>query len=226
MARKRGVDLAHVVDAAAEVADTVGLERLTMAAVATSLGVQSPSLYSHVDGLAGLRRAMALEAARRLGSAVANAARGREGVDALRAIARAYRAFAQAHPSLYAAMLPVPHKDEEEGYAAFAAPVQVIAEVLTGLGLPPAEAVPVIRSFRSALHGFVALEAGGGFGMPDDIDDSFDVLIEVVVAGVLARSARSARGRTPRRQTRDGHRSPAGQNRWSGTADDGDEGGK
>ena len=190
MARKRGVDLAQVVDAAAGVADVEGLDRLTMAGVAGALGVRSPSLYSHVEGLAGLRRAMALEAARRLGSAIADAARDREAVEALRAIAHAYRTFARAHPSLYAAMLPVPLADDEEAYAVFAAPVRVIAEVLCGLGLSPAEAVPVIRCFRSALHGFVALEAGAGFGMLDDVDDSFEVLVEVVVAGVVSRSTR------------------------------------
>jgi AcrR family transcriptional regulator len=206
MARKRGVDLAQVVDAAAEVADTVGLDGLTMAAVAAALGVQSPSLYSHVDGLSGLRRAMAVEAARRLGSALADTTRGRDGIDALRAIAHAYRAFAMRHPSLYAAMLPVPQVGDEEAYAVFSAPVRVIADVLAGLGLRPAEAVPVIRSFRSALHGFVTLQAGGGFGMPDDVDDSFDVLIEVNVAGVLARSRSGqgprggARARQPRCQ--------------------------
>ncbi len=137
MARKRGVDVAQVVDAAAEVADTAGIDGLTMAAVAAALGVQSPSLYSHVDGLAGLRRAMAVEAARRLGSVVVEATRGREGVDALRAIARAYRAFAKGHPSLYAAMLPVPQMSDEEGSAVFGAPVRVIAEVLTNLGVLP-----------------------------------------------------------------------------------------
>lgn len=210
MARKRGVDLAQVVDAAAEVADIVGLDGLTMAAVAAALGVQSPSLYSHVDGLAGLRRAMGLEAARRLGSALAETTRGREGIDALRAIAHAYRAFAMRHPSLYAAMLPVPQVGDEEAYAVFAVPVRVIADVLTGLGLRPAEAAPVIRSFRSALHGFVTLQAGGGFGMPDDVDNSFDVLIEVNVAGVLARSTSdqgpggSARAGRARRQNAGG----------------------
>ncbi len=198
MARKRGVDLAQVVEAAAEVADAEGLDRLTMAAVADALGVRSPSLYSHVAGVAGLRREMAIEAARRLGSAIAAAARGREGVEALWAIAHAYRAFARAHPSMYAAMLPVPRADDEEAYAVFAAPVRVIAEVLFELGLSPAEAVPVIRSFRSALHGFVALEAGGGFGLPDDVDDSFEVLVEVVVAGVVSRSTRPSDSHAPR----------------------------
>lgn len=188
MARKRGVDLAQVVDAAVAVADARGLDRLTMAEVAVALGVQSPSLYSHVEGLAGLRRAMAVEAARRLGSDITEAARDRDGVEALRAIAHAYRAFARRHPSLYAVLLPAPSAEsDEEARAAFAAPVRVVAEVLSGLGLPAAEAVPVIRSFRSALHGFVTLEAGGGFGLAADIDDSFDVLVEVVLAGVVSR---------------------------------------
>ncbi|HEV2811526.1 MAG TPA: WHG domain-containing protein [Acidimicrobiales bacterium] len=197
MARKRGVDLAQVVDAAAGVADVEGLDRLTMAGVAGALGVRSPSLYSHVEGVAGLRRAMALEAARRLGSAIADAARDREGVEALRAIAHAYRTFALGHPSLYAAMLPVSSADDEEAYAVFAAPVRVIAEVLSELGVSRAQAVPVIRSFRSALHGFVALEAGGGFGMPDDVDDSFNVLVELVIAGVVSRSTAPAMRNPP-----------------------------
>jgi hypothetical protein len=39
---------------------------------------------------------------------------------------------------------------------------------------------------RSAIHGFVALEAGGGFGMPDDVDRSFEALLDMLVAGVRA----------------------------------------
>ena len=70
-------------------------------------------------------------------------------------------------------MLPAPKPGEDdESYTAFAAAVGVVAEVLDGLDLPPAATVPVIRAFRSALHGFVSLEAGGGFGMPEAIDDS------------------------------------------------------
>ena len=31
--------------------------------------------------------------------------------------------------------------------------------------------------FRAAVHGFVALEAAGGFGLPRDTDRSFDQMI-------------------------------------------------
>jgi AcrR family transcriptional regulator len=66
VARTRGVELAQVIEAAARVADAEGLHALTMAEVAAALGLRPPSLYSHVDGLKGLRRAMALEAASHL----------------------------------------------------------------------------------------------------------------------------------------------------------------
>ena len=37
---------------------------------------------------------------------------------------------------------------------------------------------------RSAIHGFVTLELGGGFGLPDDLDRSYDVLVEGTIAGI------------------------------------------
>lgn len=188
MARKRGVDRGQVVDAAVDLVERDGLPALSMAGVAEVLDVRSPSLYSHVEGLAGLRRAVALEAVRRLGDAMAAATVDRDGPDAVRALARAYRHFALVHPGLYAAMLPVPQgTDDVEGYAAFAAPVDVVASAFAGMSVLAGDRVGVIRAFRSALHGFVSLEAGGGFGMPLDVDQSFELLIDILISGVGAR---------------------------------------
>jgi hypothetical protein len=80
----------------------------------------------------------------------------------------------------------VPSEDAELS-AAFAAMVPDLAAVLSALGLPERDAVPLIRTVRSALHGFVSLEASGGFGLPEDVDESFETLIDVLVAGLLAR---------------------------------------
>ena len=38
-----------------------------------------------------------------------------------------------------------------------------------------------MRAVRAAVHGFVVLELGGGFGMPEDVDASFTFLVEGVV---------------------------------------------
>jgi hypothetical protein len=82
----------------------------------------------------------------------------------------------------------VPGEDAELS-AAFAAMVPDLAAVLSGLGPPERDAVPLIRTLRSALHGFVSLEASGGFGLPDDVDDSFETLVDVIAVGLLARLA-------------------------------------
>lgn len=99
-----------------------------------------------------------------------------------------YRAFAHTHPGLYATLHTTPGQGEDaELSAAFDALVPGLAAVLTGLGLPERDAVPPIRTLRSALHGFVSLEASGGFGLPADVDESFETLIDVLVTGLLAR---------------------------------------
>jgi hypothetical protein len=48
------------------------------------------------------------------------------------------------------------------------------------------DAIDAIRALRSALHGFVLLETGGGFGLPVDVDRSFERL----VAGLASAFAR------------------------------------
>jgi AcrR family transcriptional regulator len=191
MARKRGIEVTQVVAAAAAIADAEGLEAVTLARVAAQLDVRSPSLYSHVDGLAGLRRALALDAARRLGADMATAAAGREGVDALRAIASAYRSFATEHPGAYATILTTPaEEDDAEVYTVFAAQLPPIVAALEGMGVDPSEVIDVIRSFRSALHGFVSLEASSGFGLPGDLDRSYELMVDLLLDGVVARVGR------------------------------------
>ncbi|HIY41557.1 MAG TPA: WHG domain-containing protein, partial [Candidatus Nocardiopsis merdipullorum] len=60
-------------------------------------------------------------------------------------------------------------------------PVEVLSSVLRGFAIPEEQHVHVIRGLRSALHGFVDLEITGGFGLPEDVDTSFALLVEVFV---------------------------------------------
>ena len=94
MGRKLGLTREQVVAAAAEIADHDGLGSLSLATVASKLGVRSPSLYSHVDGLAGLRRQLTLHASWLLAAELAERVEGLEGTEALRAIAEHLRSFA------------------------------------------------------------------------------------------------------------------------------------
>jgi AcrR family transcriptional regulator len=180
-----GLDADAVVGAAAELADAEGLDQLTLARLADRLRVRAPSLYVHVDGLPDLRRRLAARGARELGAALASAAAGLAGEDALRAVAITYRSYARQHPGTYAALqLPVDQDPQQSDAARMV--VEIVAAVLRGYGLEGDEAIHGVRVVRAALHGFVSLETGGGFSLPLDLDESFDRLIAVLHQGLAA----------------------------------------
>jgi len=174
-----------VVQAAAGLADSLGdLNRLTLAEVAAQLGIRIPSLYNHVDGLDGLRREVALLGLRELTEAIQSAAVGRAGEDALVAIAHAYRNFARTYPGRYAATLEAPEPGDEELSAAAQKLWLLLLRVLESYHFSEADAVHIVRGFRSTLHGFVTLETLGGFKMAVALDESFDRLISLFLAGL------------------------------------------
>ena len=194
MGRKLGLTLDDVVAQAAEIADRDGLDQLSLASVASGLGVRSPSLYNHVDGLPGLRRQLAIRTGRLMADDMAQATGDREPTDALRAIAASYRRFALTHPGLYASTLPAPRPDEDPEVAdALAEPVTVVVSVLERMGIDPSDAIPLIRALRASIHGFVDIELGGGFGLPDDIDDSFTTTVDLVVSAIATSAATTTR---------------------------------
>ena len=169
-----------------EAGDLADEGRLTLAALAGRLGVKVPSLYKHVGGLDDLHRRLALAAVGELATDIAEATVGRSGRDALHACATAYRAYARAHPGRYAAIQRAPDPAETELHAAAARFTRLLLAMMRGYGLDEDATVHATRAVRSALHGFVTLEAAGGFGLPQDIDTSYERLVDLIDAGLSA----------------------------------------
>jgi AcrR family transcriptional regulator len=195
---RRGLDRAALVELAAGIADREGVDAVTVARVAAEAGVRPPSLYNHVPGRAGLLGGIALIGVRELGAAMRDAAVGRSGEDALRAAAGAYRAYAHAHPGRYAAAMRAPAPDDDALAAAAADVVGTVATLLRAWELPEDERVHAVRVVRAGLHGFVALESAGGFGLPVDREASFDRLVAALAAGLGPQEAeRQSTSRAP-----------------------------
>ena len=57
---RAGLTTQRVITEAATVADEVGLDRLTLAAVAQRCGVSLPGLYKHVSGLEEVKRGISI----------------------------------------------------------------------------------------------------------------------------------------------------------------------
>ncbi|HLT19304.1 MAG TPA: WHG domain-containing protein [Thermomicrobiales bacterium] len=185
MSRRAGLNRAAVVEAAAELIDAQGGE-LSLREVAQTLGVRTPSLYNHVEGLEDLRRELALLGLRELTQVILRAAAGRSGSDALLNVARAYRDYARARPGIYTTVQRVPAQHDAELDTRASEIVAVLAAIFEPLGFRDDDAVHAIRGFRSLLHGFVALEAAGGFGIPLDLDESFERAVRAYINGLAA----------------------------------------
>ncbi|MGS2613266.1 TetR/AcrR family transcriptional regulator [Micromonospora sp. LZ34] len=174
---RAGLNQQTVVREAARLADEVGAGQLTLAALANRLGVALPSLYKHVRGADALAQKLSALATAELAADLTAAVAGRAGGDALRTLASAYRAYAHRHPGRYPATQRVPDRTDPEHVAAGERAVGAIYAILRGYGLDGDAAVDAARMLRSTLHGFVSLEAAGGFGLPRDVDRSFDHLV-------------------------------------------------
>jgi AcrR family transcriptional regulator len=182
-----GLDRAAVVEAAAALADEEGLEGVTLAELASRLGVRTPSLYNHVAGLEGLRRELALLGTRELARRLGRAAVGKTTDEAAFAMAQAYRDFVKERPGLYAATVRsyrISYPGDSELAAAEGEAMETVLAVLASFGLSGEEAGHAARGLRSVAHGFATLEVAGGFGMPLDLDESFRRLLRAFTDGL------------------------------------------
>ena len=192
---RAGLNTDRVVAAAAELADEVGPDRLTLSALAARLGVRQPSLYKHVASLDALQQLIAMRGKAEFGDALGRAAIGLARDDAVVAMARAWRAWAHDHPGRYQIAQRAPAPGDTGHQAVADRTVQVMTTVMAGYGLHGDDAIDAVRAFRSALHGFVSLEAGGGFGMPFSVNRSFDRLVRALATALLTWSAAPEPGR-------------------------------
>jgi ABC-type amino acid transport substrate-binding protein len=70
--------------------------------------------------------------------------------------------------------------------AAGDAVMRTILAMLAERGLADDAAIDAARVLRASLHGFVTLEAAGGFGLPRDVDRTYERLVAWLDRGLEA----------------------------------------
>jgi AcrR family transcriptional regulator len=180
---KKRVTLSALTTAAVEVADTGGFDALALTGVAQKLGVAASTLYTHTDGVDGLKYLVAVAATQNLTDTVRNAAIGASGTDALTAMAIAYREFALGHPGQFSSTLLPPRFEDDELASANSTLLGVFVLVYRGIGLDERESRLAARSMRSAIHGFLALEHT--IPSPSDHHADYRHLLDALQHGLL-----------------------------------------
>lgn len=185
------VDLTRIRQAASALANRHGIDGLSMNDLARALHIRTPSLYSHVGGIADVKRVLAVHGLQELEREAARVTIGKAGPDAVRALLDGYRDFARKNPGVYAATLPTAPRDDTEWRAAADRVTQTCLAALQGFGLLGAEAAHAMRGLRSLGHGFASLEAAGAFKGPVDRDQTFAWLVESFIAVLETKSLES-----------------------------------
>jgi AcrR family transcriptional regulator len=177
---RAGLSAERVVVAAAELADEVGFDQVSISALARRFGVRDASLYSHVRNLQDLRTRLALYAGGELIDRIAAAVAGRAGKEALTAFAGAYRDYALAHPGRYAATQIRIDQALIADSPTLRRTAQITYGMLRAYGLAEPDLTDAVRLLRSTFHGYCVLESAGGFGADRDVRASWDKAVDAL----------------------------------------------
>jgi hypothetical protein len=68
--------------------------------------------------------------------------------------------------------------------AAGAKLIGVMLATLRGYGLEGAAAVHATRRLRVLVHGFASIESAGGFGLPEDLDETYAQIVQMYLTSL------------------------------------------
>jgi AcrR family transcriptional regulator len=157
--RIRAETLREIREIGARQVDEGGLASLSLNAIAKEMGMSGPALYRYYASRDELLAALIVDGYADLTRAVENAERD------LAAVARAYRAWALAHPRRYGLLFgerPEGFRDPAEAIAAIQGAMNVIVGILAAREAPPAPAAlaPALADWAAHREGLAGVDAG------------------------------------------------------------------
>jgi AcrR family transcriptional regulator len=175
-----------VVNAAITCLDQEGETALGVNRVARALGIKPPAIYKHIDGNAGLRRAVALEIWRSYLTDCQNQTTDLPDPCALLRIgAQATRNFAQRHPARYAVMMQYQMRptDPEEAEIIQNA-LQFFQRSLQLYELSNDALIDVMRMVNAAIYGFITRERLELMTLSRSTDQSYEVMLDALIVAI------------------------------------------
>lgn len=183
-----GKDKDEIIDRAIKIMDKKGLASFQLSDVAQAMEMKTPSLYNHFAGLDDLIRSIQLRTNQLLYDCMFDAAKDLQGKEAFKALCFAYRNFFKKHSGIYETMtIPIDIKDKEMLQATFK-PVELVTKIISTVHMDEDYGVHIMRFIRCSLHGYVSLEAKGNMILKTSADESFEVLVDMLIKSVWTKT--------------------------------------
>ena len=181
---RAGLDQEKVIEAAANVANEIGIEKVTLKMIAEKLGVQTPSLYNHIKNLDDLKKSLMIYGWKQMENALLRSVAGVSGEDALRVMCYTFYDYATSNPGVFNAMLWYNKFQDEETMSATSSLFIILYKIMDSLRISKEDTEHLIRTFRSFLEGYCLLLNNGAFGNPISTKESFQISVEVLLIGI------------------------------------------
>lgn len=175
-----------VIAAAIACLDQEGESALGVNRVARELNIKPPAIYKHLEGNAGLQRAVALEVWRQYLTHCQQQTNGiTDSQELFRMSARATRNFARSHPARYRAMMHYQMRptDLEEAEVMQDA-LQFFQTSLHLQGLKHDALIDVMRMVNAAIYGFVMREQAELMTIDRSTDESYEVMLDALLVAI------------------------------------------
>lgn len=181
---RAGIDKTAIIKNAAQLVNQAGMEQITMKMLADKLSIKPPSLYNHIKGLEDLKKQLMIFGWTQAKEKLLLSLAGVSGYDAIKAMCYAFYDYATENTGLFEVMLWYNKFQNEEAAEATAELLAVIFKVTRSLDIPDNYCFHLIRTFRGFLEGFFLLVNNGSFGHPLPITDSFEISVNILIAGI------------------------------------------
>ncbi len=185
--KEKSLSRQAVVAAAIRCIDQDGADALGVSRVARSLGIKPPAIYKHLESGAALQQETAIELWRQY-LVDCDRVMGDRPIttDLLKQIGHFTRDFAKAHPARYQVMMQVQLSPSvPKAGAVIRDLLGFLQRALSAYDLTETQLIDVMRMFNAAIYGFIAIEQKGLMTLGRSVDESYDVMLEALIAGVL-----------------------------------------
>ncbi len=175
-----------VIAAAIDCIDQAGASALGVSRVAQRLGIKPPAIYKHLESGAALQRATVIELWRQYLAECQRAIAERPiTLDLLKQLGHFTRNFAKTHPARYQVMMQVQlQPTDPEAAEVIQQALGFLSQALQGYQLDDTQLIDVMRMVNSAIYGFIAVEQAGLMNLERSTDQSYDVMLEALIAAI------------------------------------------
>lgn len=178
MSQKRNLTKTKIIEVTFLLADEIGINKVTFPKIAEKLGIKYPSLYNHFKNMDNLKVEMTVYTLQELNLSLMQGLVGKSGEDAIKAFSFIYRDFAFKNKTAYELFMSVPSTKNDEINNVAKETFSIIKQILSFYTEDNIYLIHKSRALRSLLHGFISLYSFGYFHNGENLEDSFNFMID------------------------------------------------